>query len=190
MAVVFPKGTLISDARYEVPVEYEQTEGGVNDASVADAARALASGRVKPGSAAPAFELKDLKGKTVRLADYRGKPLLLFWFSSRSRPAEAAGKAIRELHEAYRKKGAQFLGVSVLEDGDAAKKADQFRKRFDWSFPVVLDSGGETLHRYGVEAGIPKVAIVDPAGTLVYARPGVDPEGIEAVLNRLTGSRE
>jgi peroxiredoxin len=186
LPVRFPKGTLVSDARYEVPVEYEQTEQGINDGNVADAARTLATGRTRPGAAAPTFELKDPKGKPVRYADYRGKVLVLFWFSSGSRPAEAAAEAIREMHEAYRKNGAQFLGVSVMDEGDAGRKAEAFRKRFKWSFPVAVDASGDTMHRYGLEAGIPKVAIVDRNGTLVYAQPGVDPDGIEAVLNRLT----
>lgn len=186
LAVRFPRGTQVTDARGEVPLEYEQTEEGVDEAAVAEAARALAAGRARVGDPAPPFELPDTRGKRVALPALRGRTVLLFWFSSRSRPAEAAGKFIGDLEADYRKRPFQIVAINVAEEGVPDKPAEEFRKRFKWGFPVALDPQGETLRLYGTEAAVPKVAIVDREGRLVYVQSGVDPEAITAHLERLT----
>jgi len=189
LLVRFPAGTQVTDARGEVPVEYVQTEAGVNEDEVAGAARALAQGRARAGEPAPLFDLKDTKGKPLRLQDYRGKTVLLFWFSGRSRPAEAAADFIGQLDKDYRKRGVLVIGLGLLEEGDGPSKAEELRKRFGWSFPVAVDPDGEAMRRYGLEAGVPKVAVVDPEGKLVYVRAGVDPDAVSQLLQKLAPNK-
>lgn len=187
----FPAGTVVTDARGEVPVEYEQTAEGVNEADVSRAANALAKGRAKEGDPAPPFEVRDLKGNPVRLSDYNGKILVLYWFSTASARAEEAAKLVRGLYDDYKGKGVQFLALGIADEGNVEQKADTLRKRAKWSFPVAIDATGEAMHRYGQEAGVPKVAVVDPRGTLVYARPGLNPDEVAGALDRLVkGARQ
>jgi peroxiredoxin len=186
LVVRFPRGTVVLDARPDPPVEYEVTDAAITAEDAAQAAQAIAQGRALAGEPAPPVDFKDLKGKPIRLQDYRGKILLLFWFNSRSRYAQQGAQLIGGAEEVYGKKGVRFLGLSVAEEGDAAKKAEAFRKEFKWSFPVGIDPVGEGMRRYGPEAGVPKVAIVDPSGTLAYVQAGIDVAGIKAALDRLT----
>ena len=184
----FPKGTQVVDTRGEVPLEYEQTADGINDAEVAAAARALAEGRVKVGDAVPSFELKDAKNKITRLEDLRGQVVVLFWFSSASAPAASAAPGIEALQDRFKKKGVRILGLNVAETEDPIGKAEAFRKRFKWSFPVFVDPDGATVHRIGLVAGVPKIAVIDRAGKLVYAQPGADHGAVRDLLERLTAA--
>ncbi|HTE20026.1 MAG TPA: TlpA disulfide reductase family protein, partial [Armatimonadota bacterium] len=184
LAVRFPTGTLVTDVRGDFPVEYEQTEEGVTDEQITAKSVELSEGRVKVGQPAPAVELRDLKGRPAGLQDYPGKIVVLVWFTSESRPAAAAGNSVEALNDAYKKRGVQFLGLNVGENAAPVKRAEAFRGRYKWSFPVLLDDG-EALRRYGMVAAVPKVAIIDRAGKLVYVQPGVDPDGIAATLDRL-----
>jgi peroxiredoxin len=185
----FPKGTYVTDARGEVPIEYQQTAEGVNEADIAETARLLAQGRVKPGQPAPVFELKDEKGKLTRLDQFRGDVVVLFWFATGSRPAQEAAPIIQLVHDRYRKKGTRVIGLWLADAGQMWAEADAFRKRYKWSFPLYEDPEGEAVLRYGLVPGVPKVAIVDRSGTLVYAEPGVDVEALVPILDKLTASK-
>jgi peroxiredoxin len=187
LAARFPKGTLVTDSRNEVPVEYEQTEEGVSEEEVAKTAQALAQGRAKPGETAPPFEVKAPGGKTIKLDEYRGKTLVMIWFSSRSRNATASARAVQALSAAYQKKGVAFLGLVGADEGSGEDELEDLRKRLGWSFPIGIDVGGDAMRRYGLVTAVPKVAIVDRAGILVYARPGVNPDSLTTTLDRLVG---
>ncbi len=183
LRIVFPRGTAVSDMRSGEPVEYELTEDGTTDEDLAQATAALTRGRARVGQPAPDFDLLDPKGKSVRLADFKDKVLVLVWFSSASARGAEIGQAVRELSDAYRKKGASFLGLSIAERGDARLDADAYRKKMKWNFPIALDGESEAMRRYGWELGVPKVAVVDRTGKLVYVRPGFDPDGVRRVLD-------
>lgn len=181
----FPKGTQVVDARGEIPLEYEQTAEGVNEDEVARAAQALADGRARVGDVAPAFELQDARGKFARLSDFKGSVLVLYWFNTLSRPSQESASDIQALEEKFRKRNVTIVGVSVGEEGDAGARLEAFRRRYRWKFPVVLDPQGEAMHRYGLVAAVPKIAIVDREGKLAYVQPGADIEAVTAALEKL-----
>ena len=199
LSVRFPKGTLVTDARFDTPVDYEVADEGLSDEAATQAAKLVAEGRARPGQPAPPFELKEPKGKTVRLGDFRGKPLVLVWFTPHSQPAvsepaalarllqrrAADYKAIQELSDDYLKKGVQFLGLNLAIERADEKEANSFRKRLNWQFPIATDAGGALMRRYGADMAVPKVAVVNGDGTLVYVRPGIDAEAISRELDRL-----
>ena len=185
VALKFPAGTVVTDTRGDVPIEYVETEAGVSEAEVAEKARALAAGRAKVGDAAPNIDFENSRGGKIAPVDYRGKVIVLIWVAADSTPAVKAAGPVRKLFAAYRKQGVQFLGLFLSPDADALKQADKFRKRSKWVFPMAVDREGEAQRRYGVEAAVPKVAIVATDGTLAYVRPGVDPAAVTVVLNSL-----
>lgn len=187
LRIRFPKGTQVVDARGEIPLEYEQTAEGVNEDEVARAAQALADGRARVGDPAPAFELKDAKGNFARLGDFKGSVLVLYWFNTLSRPSQESAGAIQDLEEKYRKRNVTIVGVNIGEEGDAGDRLEAFRKRYKWKFPVVLDPQGEAMHRYGLVAAVPKIAIVDRDGKIAYVQPGADIDAVTAVLEKLAG---
>lgn len=74
---------------------------------------------LKIGDASPQFEAKDNVGNTIRLSDYTGKKLVLFFYPKASTPgctAEACN--LRDHYQAFLAKGYDVLGVSA----DSAKR--------------------------------------------------------------------
>jgi thiol-disulfide isomerase/thioredoxin len=133
------------------------------------------------GKEPPALDITDACGadKNVRLSDYRGKWVLLdFWTLS-------CGPCIRDSlpklakfykdHDADRNKF-EILAICVTDYAKAPTKEDYERLvapivESAWHgeklpFPVLIDGEGKTLNAYGIQ-GVPKTLLIDPEGKLV-----------------------
>ena len=102
---------------------------------------------VEPGRKAPAFALPDQDGKTHRLRDYAGRPLILYLYPKDDTPGctlEAC--AFRGALPDFKKGRAAVLGVSVL---DAASKA-RFARKHRLNFPLLADPEHAVADKYGV----------------------------------------
>jgi thioredoxin-dependent peroxiredoxin len=102
---------------------------------------------VEPGKNAPAFSLKDQDGKTHRLADYAGRPLILYFYPKDDTPGctkEAC--AFRDILPKFKSSKAAVLGVSILDEASKAKFVD----KYDLTFPLLADEDHATAEKYGV----------------------------------------
>ncbi len=74
---------------------------------------------IKPRAleAAPSFSLPDLQGKTVKLADFAGKPLLVNFFTADS--CDWAGPALSKIHKDYAGRGLQVVGINLFDQNPA-----------------------------------------------------------------------
>ena len=129
------------------------------------------------GKPAPAFELKDLDGKTVKLSDFAGKTVVLEWFNpqcpvvghqhSEGILKDAGSKAVKD--------GIVWLAINSSAPGMEGNGVDLNKKtRADWKmdYPVLLDEDGKVGHAYAA-ACTPTMYIIDGKGNLVY-HGGVD----------------
>lgn len=130
------------------------------------------------GKPAPAFELKDLDGKAVKLSDYKGKIVVLEWFDPTC-PACAwaygEGGPLRTLPAELEKKGVVWLAVNSAGaefGGSDVKKNQEFQKKHGMKSPVLLDTKGEVGRKYGAKT-TPHVYVIDAKGVLAYMG-GVD----------------
>jgi peroxiredoxin Q/BCP len=101
---------------------------------------------IEEGKQAPAFTLKDAKGKTHKLADYAGRHVILYFYPRDDTPGctkEACG--FRDLLPAIRKHGAVVLGVSP----DDASSHEKFARKYELPFPLLCDPGRKTMTKYG-----------------------------------------
>jgi peroxiredoxin len=134
------------------------------------------------GLPAPDFTLPDLDGKPVRLADLKGKVVVLEWFNpgcpyvvaahTRGSLVDAAARAA--------KKGVVWLAVNSGAPGKQGAGAEANRTaRAAWNmgYPVLLDEAGVVGRAYGA-TNTPHLFVIDPAGRLAY-RGAVDnsPDG-------------
>ena len=104
---------------------------------------------VEEGKKAPAFALKDQDGKTHRLADYAGRPLILYFYPKDDTPGctkEAC--AFRDLQPKFKQSRAAVLGVSILDEASKAK----FAKKHKLTFPLLADADHAVAEKYGVWA--------------------------------------
>jgi peroxiredoxin Q/BCP len=99
------------------------------------------------GDTAPDFELSDAEGKPVRLKDFAGRKLVLYFY-----PKDDTSGCTRQaidfnaLRAEFAKVGADLLGVSP----DSVASHVKFRKKHDLALPLASDEAKDTLNAYGV----------------------------------------
>ncbi len=130
------------------------------------------------GSNAPDFALRDQDGTLRRLADWRGKWLVLYFYPKNDTPGcteEACN--FRDDWLQLTGLGAQVVGISI--DVTAAHKA--FAEKYHLPFPLLADDKAEVALKYGAVSNwlVMKVAkrytfLIDPAGKIVKTYLAVD----------------
>ncbi|MGD8821955.1 MAG: thioredoxin-dependent thiol peroxidase [Anaerolineales bacterium] len=101
----------------------------------------------KAGEMAPDFELLDDQGNTVKLSDYRGKTVVLYFYPRADTPGctkEAC--AFRDDYSAYEERGVAILGASP----DTIAKQAKFKEKYGLPFPLLADPDHELAEKYGV----------------------------------------
>jgi peroxiredoxin Q/BCP len=102
---------------------------------------------IEPGSKAPAFSLKDQSGKTHKLSDYQGRPLVLYFYpKDDTTGCTKEACAFRDNLPKFKSGKAAVLGVSIL---DVASKA-RFADKYDLNFPLLADADHDVADNYGV----------------------------------------
>lgn len=142
-------------------------------AYAAPAASSVESAPASIGKPAPDFTLKDLDGHSVRLADFRGKVVVLEWFNPKCPFVNLAhskgslkGAAARHMTD-----GVVWLGVDSAAPGKQGYAVEDIRdgvNRMGLTHPILRDETGAVGHAYGA-TNTPHLFVIDKAGTLVYA---------------------
>ena len=102
---------------------------------------------IEPGKKAPAFSLNDQNGKKHRLADYAGRPVVLFFYPKDDTPGctkEACD--FQESLARFVSKKAAVLGISILDEASKSR----FAKKYELSFPLLADADHAVAEKYGV----------------------------------------
>ena len=131
------------------------------------------------GQSAPAFTLSDTNGKAVKLADYKGKTVVLEWHNPEcpfvKKHYDSAN--MQGLQSKYTKDGVVWLAVNSTEAGhqDYRKPADLngiLKSSNSSPSAYLMDDSGVTGKNYGAKT-TPHMYIINAQGTLVYAG-GID----------------
>jgi peroxiredoxin len=132
-----------------------------------------------PGDVAPDFALTDFNGKPLRLADYRGKLVLLNFWASWCGPCLEEMPRLSAWQRNYGPAGLQVIGVSMDDEAAPAKRL--LAKR-PVDYPIGL--GDEKLgERYGGILGLPQSFLIDRHGLILARYKGeVDPSQMEAAI--------
>lgn len=102
---------------------------------------------ISAGDPAPDFSLADETGQIHRLSDYRGNPVVLYFYPNDDTPGctkEACG--FRDDYSAYQQAGVKILGVSPNTEQSHAK----FKSKYELPFTLLADPEHEVLKLYGV----------------------------------------
>jgi peroxiredoxin len=133
--------------------------------------QALASG-AQVGAAAPDFTLKDLEGKAVKLADHRGKVVVLEWFNPDCPYVKASHTKGSLAGAARRHTQKEVVWLTINsgapgKQGAGAERNRDARRAFNLEHPLLLDESGEVGRAYGA-TNTPHMYVIDKAGKLVY----------------------
>jgi peroxiredoxin Q/BCP len=140
---------------------------------------------IEEGKPAPDFELATDAGERVKLSDYRGQPVVLYFYPKDDTPgctAEACG--FRDSHTDFEKRGAVVLGVSPDDESSHVK----FKNKYSLPFTLLADPEHQVADRYGVWGekkyagktywGINRTTfVIDADGNVVKVMKNVKPDG-------------
>jgi thiol-disulfide isomerase/thioredoxin len=133
---------------------------------------------------APALALKDARGATLKLADYKGRVVLLDFWATWCTGCKLEIPWFMEFEKKYRNKGFSAIGVSVDEDGWHTVKA--YLAAHPISYPVVLGDMDILEKQLGLPPSLPVTLLIDRNGRIAATHAGVvDREKFEADIARL-----
>ncbi len=102
---------------------------------------------VRMGDPAPAFMLQDQSGRVRQLSEYRGRPVVLYFYPRDATPGcTAEACAFRDAWSQLQETGAVVLGVST----DDVESHRRFHEEHQLPFDLLADVDGEVAQRYGV----------------------------------------
>lgn len=148
--------------------------------------------RLEAGDTAPAFSLPDADGNTVKLSDYKGRKVIVYFYPAASTPGctkEACDfrDNLAELNEA----GLDVVGISP----DKPEKLAKFRDKEQLTFPLLSDPDRSVLQAWGaygektmygktVQGVIRSTFVVDEKGKIELAQYNIRATGHVAKLRR------
>jgi len=145
---------------------------------------------LREGDKAPAFALPDQHGEKVKLSDFKGETVVLYFYPRADTPGcttQACG--VRDRRGDYERAGARVIGVSPDEVG----AVDKFAGKFDLDFTLLADADHAVAEKYGtwVEKsmygkkymGVQRATfIIGPDGKIAKVFPKVSPKSHDDVV--------
>ncbi|HEY0322768.1 MAG TPA: TlpA disulfide reductase family protein [Pyrinomonadaceae bacterium] len=112
---------------------------------------------------APTLVLKDLRGRTVRLSDYKGKVVLLNFWATWCPPCRAEMPDLIKWQRQYRSLGLQVIGVTYPPTGTS--EARRFTHGIGVNYPILLGSK-ETKALFDSGETLPFTVVIDREGNV------------------------
>jgi thioredoxin-dependent peroxiredoxin len=139
---------------------------------------------VEEGKPAPDFELTSDSGDQVKLSNFRGKPVVLYFYPKDDTPGcTKQACALRDEYAQFRDRGAVILGVSPDDEASHVK----FKNKYQLPFTLLADPEHEASEAYGVWGertfagrkymGVTRSTfVIDSDGNVTKAMRGVKPD--------------
>jgi peroxiredoxin len=139
------------------------------------------------GQTAPAFELKNLDGKTVSSSEFKGKVVVLDFWATWCGPCRMEIPSFIQLQKKYEKKGFTFVGVSLDQDGPDVVR--DFVKKTGMNYPQLMASY-EIFKNYGSPDAIPTTFLIDRKGIIRTVLRGYHTQSVfESEIQKLLGEK-
>lgn len=136
---------------------------------------------------APQFEMTTYNGDTFRLADMRGKVVVLNFWASWCAPCRTEAPDLQNISTLYRERGVEVVGVTYLDTDEDARN---FMAEFGMTYTNGLDGGSRISDLYRVQA-VPETFIIDQQGNVAYFFAGpINTAQLIAQLDLLTGGAQ
>jgi thiol-disulfide isomerase/thioredoxin len=151
------------------PSSTSKLTGSPNSAAEDAAADAKAAGKAAPLD----FTLKDMNGVDVKLASFKGKPIVMNFWATWCGPCRAEIPSLVELQSQYNTGGTEvvILGVSV---DDPVEKLKPYASQMKMNYPVLVGNGREDVQdAFGPLWGIPVTVFIGRDGKIAKKHSGI-----------------
>ena len=115
------------------------------------------------GKNAYVFSLQDTGGNTVSLSDFKGKGVILFFWTTWCPHCRSQLKEFNREYDAIRDSGIELISINV---GESRSVVERYRSKYSLVYPVLLDYNRRTSSNYGV-IGVPTIILVSEDGRIV-----------------------
>jgi len=137
------------------------------------------------GQARPDFFLKDFRGESRRISEWKGKVLLLNFWATWCPPCQKEIPELIALQEDYKQEGLQIVGIAIDELG----ATQEFANKAGINYPTLTGEAEaiQVALSYGNTSGaLPYTVIVDRNNRIAFTQPGqVHRDKIENLIRRL-----
>ena len=132
---------------------------------------------------APEWTLKDVDGREVKSADYKGKVVVVDFWATWCPPCRKELPEYVAMQKKYAERGLVILGFSVDELPPAEVKA--FGEKMKINYPLIM-ADGATAEAFGGVEGLPTAFVIDREGNIRHVKVGLsDPAAYEALIASL-----
>ena len=140
--------------------QHSQSSGGAGPQAL---------GETKQLKAAPDFTLTDINGQPLRLADYKGKVVLLDFWATWCAPCRSEIPRFVAWQKQYGPQGLQVIGLSMDDD---SKPVPAFMQQFGIDYPVALGDA-KLADQYGGVLGLPVTFVIGRDGQIYHKHIGL-----------------
>jgi thiol-disulfide isomerase/thioredoxin len=117
------------------------------------------------------FTIKDMAGTDVRLADFKGKPIVVNFWATWCEPCKLEIPSLVEFTTKYKSEGLTILGISI---DDSPAELQQFAKTFQMNYPILVGRDRDDVGQaFGLGMGIPTSVFIRRDGTLAGRLEGI-----------------
>jgi thioredoxin-dependent peroxiredoxin len=145
---------------------------------------------VEEGKPAPDFELESDTGETVRLSDFKGRPVVLYFYPKDDTPGcTRQARGIRDAYGEFERAGATVFGISA----DTQDSHERFKSKYSLPFTLLADPEHKLGEPYGVQqegknSYQRSTFVIDAEGNVARVMRRVDPDShADEVLAALGG---
>jgi thiol-disulfide isomerase/thioredoxin len=142
-----------------------------------------APARSQEGSPAPAFSVRDLDGRNIRMQDLKGRPVVLDFWATWCAPCRASMPDLNALQARYADQGLMVIGLALDEDG--TQPVRRFVDQLGVKFRIAL-ANDRVLSQYGPIRSAPTTVFINRRGIVVRRVVGyIDQETMDSFIREL-----
>ncbi len=137
--------------------------------------------RLAKGNQAPDFKLKSIDAADFKLSDYRGKVVLVHFWTDWCASCRAEFPRVENFYSELKSDDFELLAINVGQPGSVSK---DFKKSFGITFPMLTDEEALSKDLYQIEV-FPTNYFISPEGKIIRRIVGwVDKEQVQVIINQ------
>ena len=122
-----------------------------------------------PGTKAPDFNLRDLDGRPIALADLKGSPVVMVFCTTNYPPCVVELRHLRDLQAKYEADNLKVIAIALDWEGPAVLR--RFQQEMALNYPILWDNG-EVFKSYTASSNVPTTFFIDKNGNIMKKRMG------------------